>query len=128
MCKYSYRDESNSRQQIYCHLTKNLCIYSRYCTKVGKFVEADGMENCFMAKEEERKNIPDGAYKVAFEHRGFLYVELEDGNLTKIKNTIGQSTSYVYAKKVNGEYKISLIPFTNTKSTTKRKTKTEKNA
>ena len=128
MCKYSYYDNTNSRQPILCKITSKPCIYSRYCTKVGKYVEKEGMESCFMAIEEEKKNIPEGAYRVALVHHGFLYVELEDNQLTRIKDTIGQPTNYVYVKKVNGDYQVSLAPFANTKSTTKRKTKTEKDA
>ncbi len=126
MCDYSYSDKTNSREPIMCKLTSKSCIYSKYCTKVGRFILNDNAESCFMAIEEKTKNIPDGAYRVSFAHHGFLYVELENGQLTQIKDTIGTPTNYVYVKRVNGDYKISLTPFE--KTTTKRNTKTKKDA
>ena len=55
MCKYSYYDTTSSRQPIYCILNNKPCVYSQYCVKVGKFIEKDGMESCFMALQELKK-------------------------------------------------------------------------
>lgn len=134
MCKYSYRDENNVRQPIYCKVTKKQCIYSQYCNKVGKFIEKNGMENCFISMEEANRNIPKGAYYVRFSKKGYLYVEI-DNKVVKILDTIGTVKNYVYLKDNNGEYEISLTPFASTidatpKSTTskKRNTKSKANA
>ena len=110
MCKYSYYDESNSRKPMYCSLNNKLCIYSQYCVKVGRYIDKEGMENCFMALQESKKNIPNGANFVRFIDKGYLYVEIDD-KVVKIKDTLGNVTNYVYIKYVNNEYQISLTPF-----------------
>ena len=131
MCKYSYIDETNSRQPIYCKLNRRPCIFSKYCDKVNKFVEKDGMENCFMALAEFKKNVPNGAHYVRFSKRGFLFVELNDDKVIMVRDTIGIETNYVYLREVNGEYQASLNPFEENvvkETPKKRNTKTKKNA
>lgn len=125
MCKYSYYDESNSRKPMYCSLNNKPCIYSQYCVKVGRYIDKEGMENCFMALQELKKNIPNGANYVRFIDEGYLYVEIDD-RVIKIKDTLGNVTNYVYLKYVNDEYKISLKPFE--KQQIKKTTRVKKNA
>lgn len=125
MCKYSYYDESNSRKPMYCSLNDKPCIYSQYCVKVGRYIDKEGMENCFMALQELKKNIPNGANYVRFIDEGYLYVEI-DNRVIKIKDTLGNVTNYVYLKYVNDEYKISLKPFE--KQQIKKTTRVKKNA
>lgn len=125
MCKYSYYDESNSRKPMYCSLNDKPCIYSQYCVKVGRYIDKEGMENCFMALQELKKNIPNGANYVRFIDEGYLYVEIDD-RVIKIKDTLGNVTNYVYLKYVNDEYKISLKPFE--KQQIKKTTRVKKNA
>ena len=125
MCKYSYYDESNSRKPMYCSLNNKPCIYSQYCVKVGRYIDKEGMENCFMALQELKKNIPNGANFVRFIDDGYLYVEI-DNRVIKIKDTLGNVTNYVYLKYVNDEYKISLKPFE--KQQIKKTTRVKKNA
>lgn len=124
MCKYSYYDESNSRKPMYCSLNNKLCIYSQYCVKVGRYIDKEGMESCFMALQESKKNIPNGANFVRFIDKGYLYVEIDD-KVVKIKDTLGNVTNYVYIKYVNNEYQISLTPFTIQQN--KKTTRVKKN-
>ena len=124
MCKYSYYDESNSRKPMYCNLNNKPCIYSQYCVKVGRYIDKEGMENCFMALQEMKKNIPNGANFVRFIDKGYLYVEIDD-KVVKIKDTLGNVTNYVYIKHVNNEYQISLTPFKIQQS--KKTTRVNKN-
>lgn len=131
MCEYSYYDETNSRKPIYCNLNDRPCIYSKYCTKVGKFIPNDDMENCFMATEERNKNIPEGANYVRFTNKGKLYVEY--GNrVVAVTDTIGNDPTYVYIRQVNGEYQVSATPFVaveeRKEEKPKRNTRTKKNA
>lgn len=124
MCKYSYYDESNSRKPMYCNLNNKPCIYSQYCVKVGRYIDKEGMENCFMALQEMKKNIPNGANFVRFIDKGYLYIEIDD-KVVKIKDTLGNVTNYVYIKHVNNEYQISLTPFKIQQS--KKTTRVNKN-
>jgi hypothetical protein len=64
-----------------------------------------------MAIEEQNRHIPNGAYYVRFVRKGYVYVEI--GNSVKmIKDTIGNIKNYVYLRDNNGEYEMSLTPFT----------------
>jgi hypothetical protein len=94
--------------------------------KVGRYIDKEGMENCFMALEELKKNIPNDANFVRFVDEGYIYVEVDD-RVVKIKDTLGNVTNYVYLKKINGDYQISLTPFVE-KQTTKKSTRAKKNA
>lgn len=131
MCKYVYYEETNSRKPMYCTLNNKICIYSQYCTKVGRFIPKDDMENCFMAIEESKKNIPSGARYVRIIDKGFLYIELDD-RVIKVKDTLGNVTNYVYIRQYNGDYEISLHPFDDVEekkeTPKKRNTRTKKNA
>lgn len=125
MCKYSYYDESNSRKPMYCSLNNKPCIYSQYCVKVGRYIDKEGMESCFMALEELKKNIPNDANFVRFVDEGYIYVEVDD-RVVKIKDTLGNVTNYVYLRNFNGDYQISLQPFVE-KQKTKKSTRAKKN-
>ena len=110
MCDYAYYNPKETlRQKIYCKHNGKICLYSKYCVKVGKFVPSDGMENCFMALNENKK-IPSGARRVRFIKKGFLYIEMDNG-VIKIKNNTINEADYVYVRKTNGEYEVSLSPF-----------------
>lgn len=110
MCDYAYYDSKETlRQKIYCKHNGKICLYSKYCVKVGKFVPSEGMENCFMALNENKK-IPNGARRVRFIKKGFLYIEMDNG-VIKIKNDTINEADYVYVRKTNEEYEISLTPF-----------------
>lgn len=110
MCDYAYYDSKETfRQKIYCKQNGKICLYSKYCVKVGKFIPNDGMENCFMALNENKK-IPSGARRVRFIKKGFLYIEMDNG-VIKVKSDTINEADYVYVRKTNGEYEISLTPF-----------------
>lgn len=110
MCDYAYYNPKEIlRQKIYCKHNGKICLYSKYCVKVGKFVPSDGMENCFMALNENKK-IPSGARRVRFIKKGFLYIEMDNG-VIKVKNNTINEVDYVYVRKTNGEYEVSLSPF-----------------
>ena len=100
---------------------KKVCLYSKFCIKANKHIPNDGMENCFMALEEEKKDIPSGAYYVRFVRKGYLYVEINDNQVVEIKDTLGNVTNYVYIKQVGDEYQVSLTPFNEIKKKNNRK-------
>jgi hypothetical protein len=70
---------------------------------------------------EKRKKIPKGSCYVRFEHKGNLFVEIDDSHVVQIKNTLNGVTDYVYVKKVDNNYEISLSPFP-TENTLKEET------
>lgn len=110
MCEYSYY-EDGEKPRLYCKLNKKACIFSKYCIKQKKYIHKEGVDNCYMAINEKRKIIPNGAYYVRFVRKGYVYVEIDD-KVIKIKDTIGNITNYVYLQQnEQGEYTISLTPF-----------------
>ena len=108
MCQYAYYDND---KELYCKINKKRCLYSKYCVKQNRYIHKDGAEDCYMALEEKRKTIPTDAYYVRFVRKGFVYVDI-NGKVVKVKDTIGNVDNYVYAIEKNGEYLISLTPFT----------------
>lgn len=114
MCQFAYYNEKDKIPQIHCKLNNGLCLYSKFCYKQNKYIHREGVENCYMALEEIRKTIPNGAYYVRFVRKGFAYVEIND-KVVKIKDDIGID-NYVYLRlNENGEYETSLQPFTTEK-------------
>lgn len=112
MCEYAYYDEKeNSNQRLYCKINGKPCLYSKYCVKAGKFIPNDnGMENCFMALENKKTIIPNGANYVRFIRKGFIYVEL-DNRVIKVKSDTIGNAEYVYLRMKDGRYEASLEPF-----------------
>lgn len=113
MCQYAFY--KNGENKLYCNINNQMCLYSKFCSKQQKYIHREGAENCYMAIEEQNRHIPDGAYYVRFVLKGYAYVEI--GNSVKmIKDTIGNIKNYVYLRDNNGEYEMSLTPFTMTES------------
>lgn len=124
MCPYAYYNEEEKKSKIYCKINDGICLFSRYCIKVDKYVLKDNMESCYiMAENEKKKNTPQGANYVRFVRNGYLYVEFED-RVVKIKDTLGNVTNYVYVRKTDNDYEISLTPFVNNIAIDKPKKRT----
>ena len=127
MCKYSFYEEGKDKPQIYCKLNNQICLFSKFCVNQNRYIHREGVETCYMAQFEEKKQIPSGAHYVRFIKKGYLYVELNNNRVIKILNTLGVETDYVYLREVDDKYEISLNPFvensTQAKKTTNRKKK-----
>ena len=127
MCKYAFYEEGKDKPQIYCKLNNQVCLFSKFCVNQNKYIHREGAETCFMASFEEQKKIPSGSHYVRFIKKGFLYVELNPDRVIKVQDTLGNVTNYVYLRENDGKYEISLTPFvensTPTKKTTNRKKK-----
>ena len=110
MCQYAYYDDKEKNARLRCNLTKDICLYSKYCDRQHKYIHREGVENCYMAMNEQKKNIPSNAHFVRFVKKGYAYVEMGD-KIVKIKDTLGNIGNYVYVfDNGNGEYEISLSP------------------
>lgn len=113
-CSYAYyNDESKPQAKIYCKITNTMCMYSRFCVNANKYLPKDKeMESCVLIMENKREKIPSGSCYIRFIRKGFLYVEI-DNKVVKIPNTLKrEDIDYVYVRKVNDKYEVSLIPFT----------------
>jgi hypothetical protein len=110
MCKYSfYKEKEGNKSQLYCKLNDSTCVYSKFCNKQNKYIHREGADDCYMALEENKKQIPNGSHYVRFIRKGYAYVEI-DNKVVKIKDTLGNINNYVYIAVQNGQYIISLSP------------------
>lgn len=112
-CIYGYyKEEETYYPRLYCKLNGRQCIYSKKCLKQERFIPLDNQGECYLFNMEKKKNIPDGSRFVRFEHKGYLFVEINDSHTIKIKNTLGQQVeNYVYIRQKGTDYEISLSPF-----------------
>lgn len=111
-CKYSFTNETKDsigRHPIYCKLNNNdMCPLIRYCSIVGDFINVDNIDkNCtYYIKGEDLINMKNGKYKVLFEKRGYLIVEIDNDNVATVKNTLSEVPKYVELTKVDSSYYI----------------------
>lgn len=127
-CQYGfYKKEETNRPKLYCSITKDLCVYSKLCLKVNKYIYNDKSEECMIKKENNKKSIPNGAYYVRFIKKGYAYVELGD-TVIKVKcDNLDNIINYIYIQQNDdGTYVGSLTPFVSN-SETKKITKKKKN-
>ena len=134
-CQYGfYKKTETNRPKLYCKITNDLCVYSKLCLKVNKYIYNDKSEECMIRKENDKKSIPNGAYYVRFIKNGYAYVELGD-TVVKVKcDDLDNIINYIYIQQNNdGTYIGSLTPFVSSNSNEpkkiakKRKNKVENN-
>ena len=134
-CQYGfYKKTETNRPKLYCKITNDLCVYSKLCLKVNKYIYNDKSEECMIRKENDKKSIPNGAYYVRFIKNGYAYVELGD-TVVKVKcDDLDNIINYIYIQQNNdGTYIGSLTPFMSSNSNEpkkiakKRKNKVENN-
>lgn len=131
-CQYGfYKKTETNRPKLYCKITNDLCVYSKLCLKVNKYIYNDKSEECMIRKENDKKSIPNGAYYVRFIKNGYAYVELGD-TVVKVKcDDLDNIINYIYIQQNNdGTYIGSLTPFVSNneaKKITKKRKKVENN-
>ena len=120
LCEYAfYKDEEKVYPRLYCKTDGKWCYYVKRCEKVEKFVpiKDNVWEECGKYIMEKRKDIPDGSYFVQTtrlnkQGKLFLYVLVEDDKIERILSNLTElKQNYIYLKKTDKGYKISLEPF-----------------
>lgn len=107
-CSYSYYGENkqSNRPYLYCSIDNMICPLVRFCQVESRIINTDGHLNCNKRVEEVEK-MPNGKYRVKFNDRGFLYVEIKDINQTrKIKNPFDSIPKFVDLVEIDNEYYI----------------------
>lgn len=128
-CQYGfYKKTETNRPKLYCKITNDLCVYSKLCLKVNKYIYNDKSEECMIRKENDKKSIPNGAYYVRFIKNGYAYVELGD-TVVKVKcDDLDNIINYIYIQQNNdGTYIGSLTPFVSNSNEPKKIAKKRKN-
>ena len=110
ICKHAYRlnESENGRHYLQCLLMKNQCPMIRFCSKVNDIINVDNVESkCTIYKNEEDKSyMKQGKYKVLYEKRGMLYIELNQDTSIVISNPFNNVPSGVDVVKIKDEYYI----------------------
>lgn len=92
-----YRDKNN------CKKMNNICPWVFWCSKINGWKERAGMEK--YCKYLKNKDVPNGYFLVAFEKKGYLYINMEDETI-KIKNPFNYIPDFVKIYKSKDEWKI----------------------
>lgn len=121
LCEYAfYKPEEKYMQRLYCKISDNICIYSKKCLKVERFIplEDEKWRECYQYIMEKRKNIPQGSYLVQTTRPNkngklYLYVLTKDDKIERILSNFEKlEQDYVYLRKTAmGSYQVGLEPF-----------------
>lgn len=88
-CPYGYyKSEETFYPKLYCNIDEKMCIYTKRCQQVEKYIPLDSQKECYKYIMELKKDIPKGSYFVETyrpDKKGFLYiyVEIVDGYTQK---------------------------------------------
>ena len=98
MCEYANVENGQ------CNVTKQICPYLYFCNKILKYKPNSSMpSDC---KIKQNLEVPKGYYKVCFERRGRLYIEV-DGFVKIVPNPFDETPIYVkIIKQKNGTIKL----------------------
>lgn len=127
LCDYAfYKEDEKFYPRLYCQIDEKWCHYVKRCEKVEKFIPIrdNVWEECGKYIMEKRKDIPEGSYFVQTtrpnrQGKLFLYVLVEDDKIEKILSNLTElKQNYVYLKKINDSYKVSIEPFKEEKPKT----------
>lgn len=126
LCEHAfYKPEEKYTPRLYCKIEDKMCMYSKRCLKVDRYIPLEGemWKECYIYIMEKRKNIPKGSYLVQTirPHKSgklYLYVLVEDDKIEKILSNFDKlEQDYVYLRKnATGGYQVSLEPIVITQS------------
>lgn len=87
-----------------CRISKDICPFVYFCNRIKAYKVLSSMpKNC---KMKDNLLIPTGAYKVCFERRGNLYVDM-DGKIEVVANPFDYTPVYVKMTKLkSGKWRI----------------------
>lgn len=126
LCEYAfYKPEEKYMPRLYCNIENKVCVYSKQCLKVDRFIPLEGEKwrECYRYIMERKNRIPKGSNLVQTVRPNksgklYLYVLVEEDKIEKIlSNFTKLEQDYVYLRKTAmGGYQVSLEPFVITQS------------
>jgi hypothetical protein len=126
LCEHAYyKPEEKYIPRLYCKLEDKVCIYTKKCLKLDRFVPLEGEKwrECYKYIMDKRKNIPKGSYFVQVTKPNkngklYLYVLTEEDKIERILSNFDKlEQDYVYLRKTAmGGYQVGLEPFVITQS------------
>lgn len=110
-CKYSKREsecDSSGWYRLYCNIVNDICPFQYRCYKISNWKNQDNLDKkCVYYKSEEDKSyMSQGKYKVLYEKRGMLYIELDHDTSIRVPNPFNIIPSGVDLVKIKDEYYI----------------------
>lgn len=110
-CKYSKREsecDSSGWYRLYCNIVNDICPFQYRCYKISNWKNQDNLDKkCIYYKNEEDKSyMAQGKYKVLYEKRGMLYIELDHDTSIRVSNPFNIIPSGVDLIKIKDEYYI----------------------
>lgn len=110
-CKYSKREsecDSSGWYKLICKIINDICPFQYRCYKINNWRNQDNLDKkCIYYKNEEDKSyMKQGEYKVLYEKRGMLYIELNHDTSIVIPNPFNNVPSGVDVVKIKDEYYI----------------------
>lgn len=124
-CPYNFYKKDESFPRLYCDIDKKFCLYSKKCNIKNRFLPLDNQEECYKMIEQKQKEIPKGSYFIQasrpnIKGKLFLYVVVDD-SVKRIESDLTElNQDYVYLKKEESGYAVSLTPFTERKNYRKK--------
>ena len=110
-CKYAEREsnsDSSGWYRLYCKIINDICPFQYRCYEISNWKNQDNLDKkCVYYKNEEDKSyMKQGEYKVLYEKRGMLYIELNHDTSIRIPNPFNNVPSGVDVVKIKDEYYI----------------------
>lgn len=110
-CKYSCKNDTKDDKDWYklnCTISNNMCPFQYPCDKINAWRNLDRIEercNLFSRKESE-VHMANNRYKVLYEKRGILCVEINDNTTKFISNPFNIIPTNVELINIKDEYYI----------------------
>ena len=93
-CKYSKKStelDNIGWNRLYCNITNEMCNCQYRCAKINNWRNYDNLDKrCITYKHEgDKEYMTQGNYRVLYEKRGRLYVELDHNTSITVLNPFG---------------------------------------
>lgn len=110
-CKYAEREsecDSSGWYKLICKIINDICPFQYRCYKINNWRNQDNLDKkcIYYKKEEDKSYMAQGKYKVLYEKRGMLYIELDHDTSIRIPNPFNNVPSGVDVVKIKDEYYI----------------------
>lgn len=109
-CKYSIEDiklDNLGWNKRICTILNEICPFQYKCNQINNWRNYDNLEKkcTIYKKEREKEYMKQGKYKVLYENRGKLYIELDSETSIVVNNPFGKDIPKgVDLIKVDNEY------------------------
>ena len=95
LCRYSKRYEESDSSGWYklsCTIINDICPFQYRCYKINNWKNQDNLDKkcVYYKKEEDKSYMKQGKYKVLYEKRGMLCVQIDEDMAIMVENPFGE--------------------------------------